>query len=264
MGKLFCLVHQKGEDGAADDNRGMAQRLRPRPEKEQQEEEQQEEEVPKAKKLKKEPAGFLKSYSVSVEDNDNYIKIKQFIRDKVKSYEKDPRIQSGVRRLLEFDEEETKVLHPCLLAMVEEARKEIKFPLRWPMMGHPGYIVVAPKCGAKSNSWKAGKIHRDFSNPEISGVYTFMLFLDPVTKDNGAIQIWRESKTCPVEPHHKERGILQRRLAPELVLGGEGTLKIWDARLLHRSLPNTTTRDRTTLLWMIKNKHGGPDIDNAN
>ena len=258
------MGHQKEQDGVADDNRGIARRLRPRPKENGPEKERQKGEKPDEKKVQMERAGYFKSYSVSVKDNDNYIKIKQFIRDKVKSYEKDQRIQSGVRRLLEFDEEETKVLHPCLLAMVEEARKEIKFPLRWPMMGHPGYIVVAPKCAAKSNSWKRGKIHRDFSNPEISGVYTFMLFLDPVTKDNGAIEIWRESKTCPVEPNHKERGILQRGLAPELVLGGEGTLKIWDARLLHRSLPNRTTRDRTTLLWMIKTKHDGPDIDNAN
>ena len=87
-----------------------------------------------------------------------------------------------------------------------------------------------------------------------------MLFLDDVTADNGAIEIWKESEECPVNPKNRMQAIVQNNLVSKCVKGKAGSLYIWDARLLHRSLPNKTKRDRVTLVWVVKAENA-PNIE---
>ncbi len=200
---------------------------------------------------------FFKKYEgVDIEKNRYYSRIKIMVDARLATYDADARITKGVRRLVDFEDAEKRTMNRHLMALVQEAQHDVGLPLTTPVIGLSGNIVIAPKCGRVSNGWRKGNIHRDFNSPEVSGVYTFMLFLDDVTADNGAIEIWKESEECQVNPKNSMRAIDQDNLISECVEGKAGSLYIWDARLLHRSLPNKTETDRVTIAWVVKEENG--------
>jgi hypothetical protein len=143
-------------------------------------------------------------------------------------------------------------VEPMLELIVDQARLQVSFPLKTNTRIQQIVLVVAPPEGTRSNSWTRGKIHRDFSSPEVSGVYTFLLCLDEVTNTNGAIQIWRESKSCPHNNKTPIRGL--DGLVVQTLLGPKNTVFVWDSRLLHQPLPNKSTNARIVLIWLVNSQ----------
>ena len=129
---------------------------------------------------------------------------------------------------------------------VAKSLKSKKLPLKKAILAPGLDIVVAPPVSRKSNSWTKGPIHRDYEggNP---GVCNFFLCMDDVTEENGAIELWEESKNVKIEKTNPERNL--RKLKSRKLTGPKGTVFVFDARLIHRSLPNATTKSRSTLVW---------------
>jgi hypothetical protein len=143
-------------------------------------------------------------------------------------------------------------IEPFLNLIVEQARLQISFPLKGNTQIQETLLVVAPPVGGRSNSWTNGKIHRDFSSPEVPGVYSFLLCLDQITEVNGAINIWRESKYTPHNNKTPTRGL--DGLDVQTLLGPTNTVFVWDSRLLHQPLPNTSSCARRVLIWLVSSK----------
>lgn len=162
----------------------------------------------------------------------------------------DPLLTVGVRRLLPINSAVLEKILPLLLSVVALATKVVAFPLKNPVVHAPN-LVVAPPSSSHSNAWSKGPLHRDSDSIETSGVYSFLLYLDEVTRQNGPVVIWRHSKSIGIDPRHPERALDQACLSSELSLGTEGTVDAWDARLLHRSLANRTQKTRLALQWMV-------------
>jgi ectoine hydroxylase-related dioxygenase (phytanoyl-CoA dioxygenase family) len=45
------------------------------------------------------------------------------------------------------------------------------------------------------------------------------------------------------------------KLKSETLVGIEGTVLVWDSRLLHQSLPNRNKKMRMGLLWVVNSFH---------
>jgi ectoine hydroxylase-related dioxygenase (phytanoyl-CoA dioxygenase family) len=134
---------------------------------------------------------------------------------------------------------------------VAVATKVVAFPLKDPVI-HAPVIVAAPPSSSHSNGWSEGALHRDFDCIETMGVHSFLLFLDEVTPENSTVAFWRHSKLIgPVDPRHPERAPVQAGLKSESPVGKEGTVHVWDSRLLHRSLANRTQKRRLALQWIV-------------
>jgi hypothetical protein len=164
----------------------------------------------------------------------------------------------GVRRLVPLPSPVLENIMPFLLAIVELATKVVAFPLKDPVVNAPT-LVIAPPSSSRSNAWTKGTLHRDFDCIETTGVYSFLLFLDEVTPENGTVAFWRHSKYIgPIDPRHPERALDNAGLSSELLVGEEGTVYAWDARLLHRSLANLTQKTRVALQWLVTSagRHG--------
>ncbi len=164
----------------------------------------------------------------------------------------------GVRRLVPLPAPVLEKIMPLLLSVVALATNVVAFPLKDPVV-HVPTLVIAPPSSSRSNAWSKGPLHRDFDCIETTGVYSFLLFLDEVTPYNGTVAFWRHSKLIgPIDPRHPERALDQAGLSSELLVGEEGTVHAWDARLLHRSLANLTQKTRLALQWIVTSagRHG--------
>jgi len=160
------------------------------------------------------------------------------------------------------DDKELAALAPFLYKIadkvLEDSRKSSsanrqKLAIDLQKVGYDLYgasLVVAPPtiAGKKSsNSWTLGPVHRDQENLTLESVYSIMIFLDKVTEENGTIKFWRGSQMVKVQPKNAPRSAEQAGLKTENCFGPEGNVAVWDARLLHQSLPNKTKCPRNTL-----------------
>jgi ectoine hydroxylase-related dioxygenase (phytanoyl-CoA dioxygenase family) len=185
---------------------------------------------------------YCQNFSLSSHNKPCLEAIQSIISKQVDSALTDFQHASGVRQLLPFHKTVLKEILPLLLLVVVEATKVVAFPLKDSRI-HAPVVVVAPETSIYSNAWTKGTLHRDFDCIETPGVYSFLLFLDEVTPENGTVAFWRHSKSVgPIDPRHPERALDQAGLTSELLLGKEGTVYVWDARLLHRSLANRTQK----------------------
>ena len=202
---------------------------------------------------------FYKTFIISQE---SFLPVKLLLVSEVVPKLEADFLKRGVRKLFDFTDAERRVLDPLLLSIVSAAKMEIKFPLKSWKIETP-YIVIAAPDSAFSNGWTKGKIHRDFTdgNQNTTGVYTFMLFVDPVTSTNGSIQFWPRSQLLGVDEKAPQRGIKKHRLSSEKVVGPPATVVVWDSRILHRSLPNSTKNQRMSLLWTVTSKHRPEILD---
>jgi hypothetical protein len=167
----------------------------------------------------------------------------------------DYQITTGLRNLVRLDGSALEAIAPLLLQIVSAAIKNVSFPLKQPII-EDVTLIIAPKTSCLSNSWTPGKIHRDFLDVDVTGVYSFMLFLHKVTTENGAIEYWKDSKLFPVDDHHPERAMTETGAVSKVMEGPEGTVYAFDARVLHRSLPNKTGKWRLTLQWIATGING--------
>jgi hypothetical protein len=143
-------------------------------------------------------------------------------------------------------------IEPFLNLIVEQARLQISFPQKTNTRIQETKLVVAPPEGGRSNSWTKGKIHCDFSSPEVPGGNSFLLCFDEITEVNGAIDIWRKSKYTPYNNKTTNRGL--DGVAVQTLLGAKNTVFVWDSRLLHQPLPNTSSFVRSVLIWLVSSK----------
>jgi ectoine hydroxylase-related dioxygenase (phytanoyl-CoA dioxygenase family) len=162
--------------------------------------------------------------------------------------------------LLSFTDDQRKVSDPILLSVVALAKTEVHFPLNSCRIQTPN-IVVAPAKSAFSNSWTKGILHRDFLDERTSGVCTFMIFIDEVNQANGSVEIWTNSQWIPLDEKNPQRATAKSGLQAQLLQGPAGTVVVFDSRILHRSLPNTTQNRRLTLLWNVASKDGIESIE---
>ena len=140
-------------------------------------------------------------------------------------------------------------LEPFFKMIVEEAKKKINFPIKSATRNQEPVVVVAPAVSSRSNKWSKGKLHRDFSSVDESGVYTFELCLDEMTKKNGAIDFWSQTTKTEHDERHPDRGL--EGMTAETIVVPKNTVLVWDSRLLHQSLPNETDSERKAIIWLV-------------
>jgi hypothetical protein len=200
----------------------------------------------------KDKRAYFESIHIS---NDLFLQIQSLISDKVVSKLTEDQTTRGNRQLTYVNKAIQKKLIPLLLEVVKQAQKEAGFPIRGPNIQKPS-LVVAPRVTNHSTAWTKGKVHRDFEDFNWKGVYSFMLFLDEVNVDNGAIEFWPKSKQMPVDKQNPERTLKMTGWTSEIVTGPKATVMAWDAFVLHRSLPNKTEKQRLTLQWFVTTMRG--------
>ena len=201
---------------------------------------------------RKKPSAYFKNFILTDDNTFSLEALQKSINARVLPGPLDHKEQNhGVRLLFPIAGTILEEIRPFLLSVVSQARSAAGFPLMYPLL-HAPLLVVAPPKSSKSNSWTKGSLHRDFDCIATTGVYSFFLFLDEVTAANGTIAFWRESKLIgPVDPRHPERALDKAGMSSELLLGNAGTVYVWDSRLLHQSLANSTDKRRLALQWLV-------------
>ena len=212
----FCSRHASGEDRVAS--------------------------APPPKEPIKLATGFFRKFTVC--DRKNLDNISKFAEEYYNSFDL-PFLKTGFRKVLKFPGNPT--VESYLHSIVGEAKKKIAFPLLKPRISAPA-LIVAPPVSSRSSPWSCGPIHRDFDDIESTGVYSFLLCVDDVTEDNGAVLFWPESKKWPLD---SKKSI---PLSTVTLAGPKGTVFVWDSRMLHRSLPNKTNHVRKALSWFVNSQ----------
>jgi ectoine hydroxylase-related dioxygenase (phytanoyl-CoA dioxygenase family) len=185
----------------------------------------------------------------------SFQEIKKNIDERVVPELTQTEVASGNRTLIFLKGQVKDTITPFLLQVASEASRRVNFPIRRAMVQGPA-LIIAPTNAGQSNSWTKGAIHRDYSPMRVSGVYSFMLFIDEVTTENGAIEFWKFSQYIELDERHPMRPLERCGLELELLVGPEGTVVIFDSRLLHRSVPNATNKLRLTLHWYVTGLDG--------
>jgi len=197
-------------------------------------------------------SAYIKNFSLSSHNQACLDAINLIVSSRVLTPTAENEIKLGrVRCLVYISGQVLEEIHPHLLAVVVEATKAAAFPLKAPLI-HAPVLVVAPEASGHSNAWTKGALHRDFDHTQTSGVYSFLIFLTEVTPLNGTVALWRHSKLIgPIDPKSPERSLRIAGLKSELLVGKEGTVFVFDSRLLHRSLANGTQNRRLTLQFYV-------------
>jgi hypothetical protein len=158
-------------------------------------------------------------------------------------------ISTGYRSMSRPDRPD---LIPFLESVVQQARIRVHFPLSSRLQRISQVLIsVAPPAGSRSSFWAKGKMHRDFLDIETSGCYTFELLIDPMTLDNGAVWYWPESRKKTHDVKNPSRGM--EGMDVRSPTGPGRTVIVWDARILHQSLPNSSDQFRTAIIWLVSN-----------
>lgn len=167
---------------------------------------------------------------------------------------------TGQRKLFHIPTHIAALITPCLNKIVELSRSQ-GFPIKKAACVTKGAsLVLAPEVNGRSNSWTRGLIHRDFSDVNVTGIYSFSLCLDKVTLNNGAVRIWPTTQHTPYDPRHPKNSIKHQHYKD--LTGEEGEVWMWDARLLHQSLPNSTKEKRCTLHFYVHNARDSITLSN--
>jgi bisphosphoglycerate-dependent phosphoglycerate mutase len=82
----------------------------------------------------------------------------------------DYQITTGLRNLVRLDGSALEAIAPLLLQIVSAAIKNVSFPLKQPII-EDVTLIIAPKTVYPTLT--PGKIHRDFLDVDVSGVYAF-------------------------------------------------------------------------------------------
>jgi hypothetical protein len=176
-------------------------------------------------------------------------KISRYIDDYISTMEADA-LARGSRAFSYVNDAPT--LKPFLEEIVNEARARVAFPLsKSKVYAEKAGISIAPPNSTRSNAWTCGAVHRDFNDVDQSGVYVFLLCVDEMTEENGAIRFWRGSKNCRVDKRNPKRALKKLKQVPNTLVGKKGTVFVFDARLEHEPLPNKTDTRRVLLGWQV-------------
>jgi hypothetical protein len=110
-------------------------------------------------------------------------------------------------------------------------------------------FIVAPP---KSPEYAHKPIHRDMEEDESDpGCLLLTLLLDEITPKNGSVRFWTDTVLFPHNRKSPGRYLSESRCPPKELKGEKGSLWLWDARMLHQSLPNTTEHTTNKLSWFL-------------
>ena len=157
--------------------------------------------------------------------------------------------------------ERIEAMEPMLQLIIDEARKKVSFPLKNETRIQEILVSVAPEVNSRSNWWTKGLVHRDMDSVDNTGVYSFMLCLDEVTGDNGALAIWPETKKTKQDKKHPKRAM--KGMVTTTMKGPKNSVFTWDSRLLHEPMPNRSRDARRILVWIVTSK-SKPGVDTYN
>ena len=81
---------------------------------------------------------------------------------------------------------------------------------------------------------------------------TASVLLHRLTKENGSVKFWVDSVQFPHDKKNPKRYVSKE---PEdrtcTWEGDKGTMRVWDARMLHQSLPNKTNETTLKFAWTV-------------
>lgn len=119
-------------------------------------------------------------------------------------------------------------------------------------------LIIAGKRSKISNGRTPCSIHRDGDfkeGLEYCEYLTASVLLHKLTLENGSVKFWMNSVQFPHDPKNPNRHVDKE---PEDCIctwtGDKGTMRVWDARMLHQSLPNKTNETTLKFAWNILSK----------
>ena len=203
--------------------------------------------------------GLLKAFSVRKELKEALLKLTKDWNNKV--FEYDPTNGNGCRKRIVVRKMVdigliTKIHFKELMKLLQEITVDITGDI--PGFCKPGAtsvdpaLIIAPKVGLKSNGWSGGVVHRDSDLSKEGGILSVEFVLDKILLSNGSVRFWPQSLQTPCDPSHPERYL--ETMKYEDLTAERGTVKVWDARMLHKSLPNKDNKTTVKIHWYIVTK----------
>ena len=115
-------------------------------------------------------------------------------------------------------------------------------------------LICAPATSHSSSGNANGKIHRDCSSSDDEGLLVVELLLDDIRLDNGTVKFWPKSIYVPCEPGNRSRHIARMESKDEYqyLVASAGDIMVWDARILHQSMSNSSRSPSVKLHWFIE------------
>ena len=115
-------------------------------------------------------------------------------------------------------------------------------------------IICAPAKSHSSSGNANGKIHRDCSSTDDEGLLVVELLLDDIRLNNGTVKFWPNSIYVPCEPRNRSRHIARMESKDEYqyLVASAGDIMVWDARILHQSISNSSRSPSAKLHWFIE------------
>jgi ectoine hydroxylase-related dioxygenase (phytanoyl-CoA dioxygenase family) len=110
-------------------------------------------------------------------------------------------------------------------------------------------FLFAGAVSHKSNGHTMGFIHRDELDLNEAGNYVVFIALPKLTTTNGSVRIWTESTQYPIDEKNGPRAVKDEKYT-DLELT-ESEAAVFDARLLHRGLPNKTSENTMKLVFHL-------------
>jgi ectoine hydroxylase-related dioxygenase (phytanoyl-CoA dioxygenase family) len=160
----------------------------------------------------------------------------------------------GVRNLIQITAQDVKCVHRFIENHVRESFGVGEMSLHVPVM-----VVAPPKKSRGYHDHTKGPIHRDVHTTML-GYWSILFFLDEVTPDNGAVRVWPKTQDTKLDEYNPARAVKGK--PTQILTGPPGTAYVFDSRVIHRSLPNTTDHARRTVQWLVTTP-GVPALDIA-
>jgi hypothetical protein len=177
----------------------------------------------------------------------------------------DPLVESTARKILGLDKlVEQKIVSRQDINKCKQILQKITNSLNLEKLKGPSWkraqiavcdFIIAGKMSKNSNGRSPCAVHRDgeFEDGlEHCELLTASVLLHKLTSENGSVKYWKDSVLFPHDIRSPYRYINKE---PEdrtyIWEGDKGTMRVWDARMLHQSLPNKTNQTTLKLAWSI-------------
>jgi ectoine hydroxylase-related dioxygenase (phytanoyl-CoA dioxygenase family) len=117
-------------------------------------------------------------------------------------------------------------------------------------------LICAPATSHSSSGNSNGKIHRDCSSTDDEGLLVVELLLDDIRLDNGTVKFWPKSIYVPCQAKNPSRhiAIMDSKDEYEYLVASAGDIMVWDARILHQSMSNSSRSPSVKLHWFIEGR----------
>ena len=203
--------------------------------------------------------GFLKAFTLDKNLKEKIIKFTEGWGAKI--LEQEPSLEERCRQRVPIQNmkdhgiicpNDYKRVMKMLQSITDNVTKEIPGYCKSGERMRDAELIIAPRVSSRSNEWTCGVIHRDIECNKQGLVLSVAMALDKVTQGNGSIRFWPESIHTPCDPKHRKRYV--EKLTYEDLTVEKGTVTVWDARMLHQSLPNKDNETTIKISWYIVSK----------